>query len=185
MIDHQRIESLVREPITVVPYDPSWPERYLALEDLLKRSLPPDIWTRISHIGSTSVPGMSAKPIIDMQVEVTSLDRVRREVVPIMNDLGYEYIWRPTMGEQVPFYAWFIGRNAAGQRTAHIHMVEPDAASEDRVLFRDFLRTHPQDAQRYERLKLELLEAYPQDRAAFTQGKSAFIASILNQARQQ
>ena len=61
----------------------------------------------------------------------------------------------------------------------------PDAASEDRVLFRDFLRTHPQDAQRYERLKLELLEAYPQDRAAFTQGKSAFIASILNQARQQ
>lgn len=152
MIDRQRIESLVWEPITVVPYDPSWPERYLALEDLLKRSLPPDIWTRISHIGSTSVPGMSAKPIIDMQVEVTSSS------IAFVGGGGthherprFRVHRRPTMGEQAPFYAWFIGRNASGQRTAHIHMVEPDAASEDRILFRDFLRSHPQDAQRYER----------------------------------
>ncbi len=185
MIDRQRIESLIREPITVVPYDPTWPDRYLELEALLKRSLPPGLWTRIAHIGSTAVPGMSAKPIIDVQVEVDSLDRVRREVVPIMRDLGYEYIWRPTIGEQAPFYAWFIGRNTSGQRTTHIHMVEPDVTSEDRILFRDFLRSHPQDAQRYEQLKLDLLEAHAHDRAAFTRGKSEFIASILHQARQQ
>ncbi len=158
---------------------------YTELEKDLKRIVPRRLMQRIAHIGSTAVPGLSAKPVVDVQVEVADLEAVRDEVVPLMEEAGYEFIWRPTMGEQVPFYAWFIGRNAAGQRTAHIHMVEPDAASEDRVLFRDFLRTHPQDAQRYERLKLELLEAYPQDRAAFTQGKSAFIASILNQARQQ
>jgi len=99
-----------------------------------------------------------------------------------MKDLGYEYIWRPTMGEHAPFYAWFIGRNASGQRTAHIHMVEPDAASADRILFRDFLREHPDDAARYERLKAQLLEEHATDRAAYTLGKSTFIRSILDQA---
>ena len=183
MIYRQRLESLVREPITVVPYDPVWPDRYLDLESLLKRSLPQGLWTRIAHIGSTAVPGMSAKPIIDVQVEVTSLDRVRREVVPIMCDLGFEYIWRPTMGENAPFYAWFIGRNGRRERTAHIHMVEPDAASADRIIFRDFLRAHPEEAVRYEQLKAQLLETHANDRAAYTLGKTAFINSILDQAR--
>jgi GrpB-like predicted nucleotidyltransferase (UPF0157 family) len=183
--DQQRLEILEREPITLVSYDPSWPVRYVELETLLERSLPPGLWTHITHIGSTAVPGMSAKPIIDVQVEVTSLDRMRGEVVPVMSNLGYEFIWRPTMGEQAPFYAWFIARDAAGQRTTHVHMVEPDAASEDRIRFRDFLRAHPQDAQRYERLKLDLLAAHAHDRAAFTRGKSAFIASILHRSRLQ
>ena len=102
-----------------------------------------------------------------------------------MRDLGYEFIWRPTMGEQPPFYAWFIARAASGQRVTHLHMVEPDIASEDRILFRDFLRSHPQDAQRYERLKLELLKSHAHDRTAFTRGKTDFIASILHQAREQ
>lgn len=182
MTDEERLEILEREPITLVPYDPSWPIRYMELEELFGRVLPTGLWTRISHIGSTAVPGMSAKPIIDVQVEVTSLDRVRQEVVPIMSDLGYEYIWRPSMGERAPFYAWFMARDPAGQRTTHVHMVEPDVASEDRVRFRDLLRAHPQDAQRYEQLKLDLLIAHAHDRAAFTRGKSAFIASILHRS---
>ena len=184
MTDEERLEILEREPITLVTYDPSWPMRYMESETLLERSMPPRLWTRIAHIGSTAVPGMSAKPIIDVQVEVISLDRVRREVVPIMSDLGYEFIWRPTMGERAPFYAWFIARNAAGQRTTHIHMVEPDAASEDRIRFRDFLRAHPEDAERYKQLKLDLLAAHGHDRAAFTRGKTAFIASVLHRSRQ-
>ena len=184
-MDHQRLEILETEPITLVPYDPSWPKRFAEQEMLLQRSLPTGLWTRIEHIGSTAVPGLSAKPIVDVQVEVTDLDRVRREAVPIMRDLGWEYIWRPSMGERVPFYAWFIARNAQGERITHVHMVEPDGASEDRIRFRDFLRTHPQDAQHYERLKVELLERHPRDRAAFTLGKSTFIASILHRSRQQ
>lgn len=184
MTDERRLEILEREPITLVPYDPTWPIRYMELEHLLRHSLPHGTWTRISHIGSTAVPGMVAKPVIDVQVEVTSLDRVRREVVPVMSGLGYEFIWRPTMGERAPYYAWFIARDAAGQRTTHVHMVEPDDASEDRIRFRDFLRAHPEDAERYKQLKLDLLSAHGHDRAAFTRGKTAFIASVLHRSRQ-
>lgn len=184
-IPTDRIAELTREPIAIVPYDDRWPERYAEEEARLVRSLPPDLVKRIAHIGSTAVPGLSAKPIIDVQVEVISLDRVRREVVPIMKDLAYEFIWRPTMGEQAPFYAWFIKRNAQGQRTFHVHMVEPDQASVDRIIFRDELRAHPALASQYEALKQGLAAAHPADRAAYTLSKTPFIAEVLRRAREQ
>jgi GrpB-like predicted nucleotidyltransferase (UPF0157 family) len=184
-VPHQRIEELTHEHIDLVPHDPAWTGRYADLEMLLSRSLPVGLVTRMAHIGSTAIPGLWAKPIIDVQVEVITLDRVRREAVPIMCDLGFEYIWRPTMGEKAPFYAWFIQRNAKGERTAHIHMVEPDAASEDRLLFRDFLRMHSEEALQYEALKHRLRTAHPDDRAAYTQGKTAYIAAIVQRARAQ
>lgn len=183
--NNERIAQLTRERIAIVPYDEGWPKRFAEVETKLTRSLPADLFTRIAHIGSTAVPGLSAKPIIDVQVEVTSLERVRREAVPVMKDLGYEYIWRPTMGEQAPFYAWFIGRDASGERTEHVHMVEPDQVSIDRLLFRDFLRVHPQEAHRYEMLKRTLNAEHPNDRAAYTAGKTAYIASVVAQAKTQ
>lgn len=182
-IPAERIAELTREPIAIVPYDERWPALYAEEGGRLVRSLPLDVVKRIAHIGSTAVPGLSAKPIIDIQVEVTSLDRVRREVVPIMKDLAYEFIWRPTMGERAPYYAWFILRNEAGQRTVHVHMVEPDQATSDRLLFRDFLRTHPEVAQQYEVLKQALVTAHPADRAAYTHAKTPFIAEVLQRAR--
>ena len=130
-----------------------------------------------------AVPGIAAKPIIDLQVEVTSLDRVRREIVPIMEDLGYEFIWRPTMGERAPFYAWFIKRGPNNERTHHVHMVEPDQASEDRILFRDLLRSDPHEATRYEALKRTLSERFGNDRAAYTRGKTDFIQNATLRAR--
>lgn len=180
-----RIRELLHERITVTAYDPRWPSLYASEEDFLGRVLPGDLVKRIAHIGSTAVPGCSAKPIIDIQVEVTSCERVKREVVPLLTEHGYEFIWRPTIGERAPFYAWFIKRNASGHRTHHIHMVEPDTASEDRVLFRDHLRSHPKDLERYETLKQALSEVYPNDRGSYTKGKTDFITSIISQARTQ
>lgn len=182
-IPAERIAELTREPIAIVPYDERWPALYTEEEGRLVRSLPLDVVKRITHIGSTAVPGLSAKPIIDIQVEVTSLDRVRREVVPIMKDLAYEFIWRPTMGERAPYYAWFIKRNERGLRTFHVHMVEPDQATSDRLLFRDHLRAHPEVAQQYEALKQALVTAHPADRAAYTHAKTPFIAEVLQRAR--
>lgn len=184
-IPAERIAELMRERIAIVPYQPQWVERYASVEQRLRRSLPEDLFTRIEHIGSTAVPGLSAKPIIDVQVEVTSLDRVRREVVPIMQDLAYEFIWRPSMGERAPFYAWFIKRDASGRRTFHVHMVEPDEASAERLLFRDFLRRHPNCARDYEALKQHLAHEHPADREAYTRLKTPFIQDILRRAHSE
>lgn len=182
-IPAERIRTLAREPIAIVPYDERWPALYAEEEARLARALPPDLVTRIAHIGSTAVPGLSAKPIIDIQAEVRSLDRVRRDVIPIMEDLAYEFIWRPTMGEQAPFYAWFIKRNAAGERIFHVHMVEPDQTSADRIRFRDHLRAHPDDRAAYEALKRELAVRHPDDRAAYTMNKTHHINRVLAKAR--
>lgn len=179
-MDHrERIEELAHEHVDVVPYDPRWPELYLEEERRLRSLLPAYLLGRIAHIGSTAVPSLSAKPVIDMQVETTDLDRVRREVVPLLEAVGYEFIWRPSIGEAAPYYAWFIKRNAAGERTHHIHMVQPDEASADRLRFRDHLRANPAVAQRYEALKRELAQRHPNDRAAYTLEKSAFIRACL------
>lgn len=183
-LHHHRIAELSREHIMVVPYDESWPERYVAAEARLLRELPIGYAQRIVHIGSTAVPGLSAKPIIDVQVEVARPELTHRMVVPLMRDLGYEFIWRASMGERAPFYAWFIGRDGHGHRTEHIHMVEPDGASEDRIVFRDFLRAEPAEAARYVALKQHLLHGHPNDRHAYTQGKSEYVQKIVQIARQ-
>lgn len=179
-----RIEELLREPIAIVKHDRDWSRRYADEEKFLRSALPPALVVRIDHIGSTAVPGLSAKPIIDVQVEVKDLERVKQEVAPLLESRGYEFIWRPSIGERAPFYAWFIKRDRHGRRTHHVHIVEPDAASEDRILFRDHLRRSPEEARRYEELKRALSHEHPSDRAAYTKGKTDYIAGIVREARQ-
>jgi GrpB-like predicted nucleotidyltransferase (UPF0157 family) len=178
-----RIEALSREPIHIEPYSPAWPMLYAEIEAELKALLPRMLMQRIAHIGSTAVPGLSAKPVIDVQVEVNDLEAVRREVVPKMEAAGYEFIWRPTMGDDAPFYAWFIKRNDKGERSAHVHMVESGQASVDRIIFRDHLRENPEEVKRYEALKRDLAERYPNDRTAYTQLKGDFVREVLAKAR--
>jgi GrpB-like predicted nucleotidyltransferase (UPF0157 family) len=181
----KRIKALMKEQIEVVPYDPSWPGRYHELEKEVKRLVPRRLIQRIAHIGSTAVPGLPAKPIIDVQVEVSDLDEVRENVVSVMEEAGFEFIWRPTIGDEGDFYAWFILRDANGQRTAHVHMVRPGQASVDRIVFRDYLCAFPEEAKRYGDLKAELARRHPKDRAAYTAGKSAYVAEVLAKARRE
>lgn len=181
----KRIKALMKEQIEVVPYDPSWPGRYLELEKEVKRLVPRRLIQRIAHIGSTAVPGLPAKPIIDVQVEVSDLEEVRENVAPAMEEAGFEFIWRPTIGDEGDFYAWFILRDANGQRTAHVHMVRPGQASVDRIVFRDYLSAFPEEAKRYADLKTELARRHPKDRAAYTAGKSAYVAEVLTKARRE
>ncbi len=179
----KRIKELMKEPIDIVPYDAEWASRYAGIESQLKRLLPRMIAQRITHIGSTAVPGMHAKPVIDVQVEVSDMEAVCRDVVPRMEEAGYEFIWRPTMGDEAPFYAWFILRDASGARTAHVHMVEPGQASVDRIVFRDYLREHPEELAAYAALKEDLARTFKRDRAAYTRGKTDFINGVLLKAR--
>ncbi|GBD93253.1 dephospho-CoA kinase/protein folding accessory domain-containing protein [bacterium BMS3Abin05] len=181
----ERIEELVREKIAVVPYNPAWPKLFEDEAAFLRRKLPQNIVKRIEHFGSTAVPGLSAKPIIDILAEVSSLEETKKQIVPILEAEGYEYFWRPAFGDDgPPFYAWFIKRNSEGQRTHHIHMVEADSELWDRLYFRDYLLQFPTEAKCYDELKRKLSEEYPIDRVKYTEGKSGFILSVTKKAKE-
>ena len=134
---------------------------------------------RIEHFGSTAIPNLSAKPIVDILVEVTSLEETKKVIVPILIGQGYDYFWRPTHGDDgIPFYAWFIKRDANGNRTHHIHMVEKEFEHWNRLLFRDYLIEHPYLVKEYQELKLDLAKKFPNDRVSYTNAKTEFIVKM-------
>ena len=182
----QRVARVLGEKIQIVPYDPAWPERFRQEKEHLLVSLPREMVRRIEHFGSTAVPGLAAKPIVDMLVEVTDLGETRIRIAPVLEAQGYDYFWRPTHGDDVPpFYAWFIKRDPQTRsRTHHIHMVEKSFQQHwDQLLFRDYLIQHADVARKYERLKLELAGKYANDREAYTNGKSEFIADVMRRVK--
>jgi GrpB-like predicted nucleotidyltransferase (UPF0157 family) len=182
----QKIRRVLREEVAIASYDPQWPELFRQEREHLLACLPGDLIRRVEHFGSTAVPGLAAKPIVDILVEVTSLPETRLRVVPILEAQGYDYFWRPTHGDDgPPFYAWFIKRDPrTGARTHHIHMVEGGFAEHwDRLLFRDYLIAHPEVAREYEALKRSLAVASPTDRVAYTRGKTELIARVTEQAK--
>ncbi len=184
----QRIQRLVRERVDIVPYDPTWPESFRRERQHLLGCLPSELIRRIEHFGSTAVPGLAAKPIVDILVEVADLDAIRARVAPLLEAQGYEYLWRPTHGDDgPPFYAWFIKRDQrTGARTHHIHMVERHFSDHwDRLLFRDFLIRHPDVAREYASLKLRLAAVADVDRIAYTRGKTSFILEVTELARRE
>ena len=181
----ERIKRVLQDEVSIVPYDPNWPTMFAQERDHLLGSLPREMLGRIEHFGSTAVPGLAAKPIVDMLVEVRSLEETKSRIVPVLEAGGYDYFWRPTRGEDVPpFYAWFIKRDARGVRTHHIHMVEKHFEQWERLLFRDYLIEHPEIAKEYESLKLRLARDHPNDRVAYTDGKADFVKRVTGIAKE-
>ena len=183
----QRIRRAVQEDVAIVPYDPRWPELFRREKEHLLSCLPAELIRRVEHFGSTAVPGLAAKPVVDVLVEVSDLQATRTRIPPLLESQGYDYFWRPTHGDDgPPFYAWFIKRDPdTGTRTHHIHMVEAGFIGQwDRLLFRDYLIEHPRVAREYADLKFRLAAAYPNDRVAYTKGKTEFILRVTEQAKQ-
>lgn len=186
----QRVQRVLKEQITIVPYDSRWPELFRKEKEHLFHVLPKELVRRIEHFGSTAVPGLAAKPIVDMLVEVTDLKATRERIVPVLEAEGYDYFWRASFGDDVPpFYAWFIKRDGpGGARTHHIHMIENTPAFSwqwDQLLFRDYLLGHPETVRDYVQLKLRLAAEHAHDRIAYTAGKSEFIKSVTQRARNE
>ena len=171
------------EPVQISAYNPAWPGLFEQEARHLRACLPQDAIGRIAHFGSTAVPGLAAKPIIDMLIEVPSLRVVHETIAPILERQGYEYFWRPSWRDGVsPAYTWFIKRDGLGQRTHHLHMLRPDSPDWDRLLFRDYLIAHPSRAQAYGALKTRLA-AKADDRVAYARAKSDFIDEVMRDAR--
>ncbi len=180
----EKVARVLKDEVGVVPYDPRWPELFEKERLHLLSCLPTDLVKRIEHFGSTAVPGLSAKPIVDILVEVTSLDETELRIAPILEAQGYDYFWRPSFGDDTPpFYAWFIKRDENGNRTHHIHMVESHFEHWDRLLFRDYLIDNPDISQEYSNLKMKLSNAHHNDRTAYTQAKSDFIGRVTETAK--
>lgn len=157
--------------IEVVPYDPAWPQMFEEEAARIKQTLGENCIV-IHHIGSTAVPGLCAKPVIDMipvVLNVTKVDQATQN----MQSLGYE-----AKGEFGMLFRRFFIKNP-GSRAYHIHVYERDNPEIERHLkFRDWMRTHEDDRQAYATLKQELAMKYPNDREAYCLGKEAFIADI-------
>ncbi|MEK6535965.1 MAG: GrpB family protein [Actinomycetota bacterium] len=182
----ERIRRVTNEKIDIVPYGPDWPALFEVEKQHLLSCLPKELIRRIEHFGSTAVPGLASKPIVDMLVEVTDLKAVQERVVPVLESQGYDYFWRPTKeDDEPPYYAWFIKRDpATGARTHHIHMVESDFVEHwDRLLFRDYLIECPDVAKKYEVLKHHLAAESSTDRVRYTQAKTDFVNSVTEKAR--
>ena len=180
-----RIKRVLQEGVSIVRYDPAWPAIFEEEKKHLLDCLPRDLIRRIEHFGSTAIPGLAAKPIVDVLVEVDSLEETKAKIAPVLEAQGYDYFWRATHGENgPPFYAWFIKRNSAGVRTHHIHMVESDFEHWDRLLFRDYLIADPATAKEYETLKCALARDYPNDRVAYTNRKSEFVVRVTQVAKE-
>jgi len=157
--------------IEVVPYNSHWPQMFEAEAALIKKALGNNC-IAIHHIGSTAVPGLSAKPVIDILPVVKSLIEVDRKA-EAMQQIGYQ-----ALGEYgIPLRRFF--QKGGDLRTHHVHVFEKSNPAIRRHLqFRDWLRSHPEDAKAYQELKLELASKFPNDSESYVKGKAAFIQSI-------
>ena len=165
------------EEIHLVEYDPAWPEKYEEMAAWLRKNVPPETLISLEHIGSTAIPGLTAKPVIDIALETPSLYEARRVLIPLFNKPECEY-W--IMDGYLDFY---IRREFMGTRTHHIHaFASVSDFGKRRVAFRDYLRTHPDDAARYAALKYELAGRNATDREAYTDSKGTFINEITDKA---
>jgi GrpB-like predicted nucleotidyltransferase (UPF0157 family) len=165
----------MQDPIVVVPYDPAWPIRFRIEARLVQVALSAQR-PAIEHIGSTSVPGLAAKPVIDMLVGVPSLDAFEA-YVDRLSSYGYEYI--PEYERALPDRRFFK-RMVRGVRTHHAHVVEVNGLYWKRYLkFRNHLRADGWLAARYAEVKRRLARRFPNDRDAYTNGKTGFVEAVL------
>ena len=162
-------------PIIVVPYAPEWPARFADLAARLRQTLGA-VAVRIDHIGSTAVPGLAAKPIIDIQISVHSFEPFDAIRLPLER-LGY--VWRSDNADRTKRYF----REPVGTPRTHVHVRKWGSWSEQfALLFRDYVRAHPGVATRYAEIKRELAERYRDDRHGYTEAKNPFIWATMAEA---
>lgn len=162
-------------PVVIVDYDPAWPEAFARLRDRAAAALGP-VARRIEHVGSTSVPGLAAKPVIDLTVVVAAPGDVP-EAIRRLAGIGYQH-----QGDQgIP------GREAfsspPGPPVHHLYVcAEGNRELRRHLLFRDYLRVHPETARQYGDLKRALAERYRTDRDGYSQAKTDFVEGVLREA---
>jgi GrpB-like predicted nucleotidyltransferase (UPF0157 family) len=163
-------------PIEIVEYDPAWPARFEAERERLLPLLP---GADIHHIGSTAVPGLPAKPVIDLIALVEDVDA---PIAALIEEGGYQYpeAFNATLSRR----RWLC-RPTAAHRTHHLHLVDDQTDLDRHLRFRDRLRASATVADEYTRLKRELAGRFGNDREAYSEAKSAFIRRVETAAQDE
>lgn len=168
----------VKAAVQIFDYDTDWPRMYVGEAARIRRAIA-SVGLAIEHVGSTAVPGLAAKPVIDIMVGVRHLDDAKLCVGPLA-EIGYEYV--PEYEDDIPDGRYFH-KGPPGGCTHHLHMAEFRGDFWRRhLLFRDFLRSHPERAREYERLKRELAGTFGRDHLGYTEAKTAFIRAVEAEA---
>jgi GrpB-like predicted nucleotidyltransferase (UPF0157 family) len=165
-------------PILVVPYSSVWPGEFEREKEKLLTAI--GKWVvAIEHIGSTAIPGLAAKPTVDILVAIDNLKNGPQIVGPLKR-LGYVYVaeYESELPERRYFY-----KGSCAEDSFHLHVVEKNTSFWHRhIAFRDYLRTHPIEMQAYARLKIDLAAQFKTDRSGYTDAKTSFIKSIEEKA---
>lgn len=172
--------GLKRGTVELVEYNPKWSslfeqEKKLLLDTFGERIL------AVAHIGSTAIPDLPAKPIIDMNVAVKSLDDID-DFISKLQELGYEYISERRYADRQ-----FFPKGPSEFRTHHLNLVELDSQTAwvNQLLFRDYLRSHKKDRDAYADLKRKLADKFADNREEYTERKSKFVLEIIDKAQKQ
>lgn len=161
----------------LVAYDESWPNRYRLEADKIQSALG-DLLMDIHHMGSTAIPHMPAKPVIDILLECDNFDQIST-IQTQLQTVGYAYLRRSI----IPYFSFFTS-NTVDDLRFHIHIYERgDPQIQRHIHFRDYLRQHPEDAQAYRDLKLKLSKLYIDDMHQYVQGKDQFVQTIDMKAK--
>jgi GrpB-like predicted nucleotidyltransferase (UPF0157 family) len=173
---HPSLDERLDPAITVVPYDPEWVGEFERESAAIRNALG-DVLVRIEHVGSTAVPGLPGKPIIDIQVSVADI-RERESFVRPLERLGYLFAPDPDS----PDYHFF-GKPRERPRRYHVHVCAAGSDEEMRhVVVRDFLRSHPGETAGYAHFKRDLAGRTQQDRLAYIEGKEPFMRDLEQRA---
>ena len=167
------------EPVHIAAFDPSWPS--LFAEERARVFGAVGRWVEeVEHVGSTAVPGLDAKPVVDLMAGLRSMRDADACVGPLVG-LGYSY-WAEGAEPHHRLFVRFVDPEMS-VRTHNLHLVEAGGRYwRERLLFRDHLREHPETAAEYARLKRGLAERHRDDREAYTAAKSRFVSEVLRRA---
>jgi GrpB-like predicted nucleotidyltransferase (UPF0157 family) len=169
------------DDIELVAYDPTWPAQFAAEAALLSATLGGDLITAIDHFGSTAVPGLAAKPIIDILLTTTDLAGARARFPDALKYHGYVF-WRDDPNPERLYFVKGLPPFGA-KRTHHLHVVPENSPMLAQIAFARHLAAEPHAAAAYATLKADLAARHPTDREAYTEGKTQFIAAIMAQIK--
>jgi GrpB-like predicted nucleotidyltransferase (UPF0157 family) len=167
----------MKREVKVLPYSKDWPRLYQLEVVSLRKVLGEEI-VSVSHIGSTSIPGMHAKPIIDILLEVKNISKLD-EYNDAMIELGYD----PRGEYGIPGRRYYSKGKSYDIRTHHVHAFQTgDIGLERHLAFRDYMIAHPEDAREYAQLKLNLSRVFRWDIEGYCDGKDSFVAEMEEKA---